>query len=73
MLVGNSNDLGCWVNNNWYQQYYLLVDGIYPKCTCFVQTISNPDDGKRLTFALGQESASKRCGGHFHGTSSLVE
>ena len=65
MLVDDSNDYRLWVNNIWYQQYYLWVDGIYPKYTCFVQTISNPDVGKQSNFSLGQESANKDVEGAF--------
>jgi hypothetical protein len=31
LLTGHANGVGFWVNGNWYDKYYLLVDGIYPK------------------------------------------
>jgi hypothetical protein len=66
LLLGNANGLGFWVNSNWYEKYYLLVDGIYPKWACFVQSFKDPKDQIESNFTLAQEDARKdveRCFG----------
>jgi hypothetical protein len=75
LLLGNANGLGFWVNSNWYEKYYLLADGIYPKWACFVQLVKDPEDQKESNFALAQESARKdveRCFGVIQARWSMV-
>ena len=31
LLTGNANEMDFWVNENWYDKCYLLVDEIDPK------------------------------------------
>ena len=59
ILTGNANGLGFWVNGNWYDKYYLLADVIYPKWSCFVQSLQDPEDQKESNFSACQESAGK--------------
>ena len=47
------------VNGNDYTMGYYLADGIYPKWTTFVKTISCPRGNKQIHFARAQESARK--------------
>jgi hypothetical protein len=66
MLRGPSEDLIFTVNGKQYSQYYLLVDGIYPQWSCFVQTIHSAQDEKRAHYSKMQESTRKdieRCFG----------
>ena len=65
-LRGESDDISYVVNNNTYNGYYLLIDGIYPQWIIFVQTISEPLGEKHQLFAKKQEGARKdveRCFG----------
>jgi hypothetical protein len=59
MLQGPSKDLTFNVNRNQHSRYYLLVDGIYPQWSCFVQTIHSPQDEKRAHYSKMQESTRK--------------
>ncbi len=59
MLRGESMGLNFFVSGFMYPIYYLLVDGIYPKWSCFVQTIHEPKDEKRFHFAMMQKSTCK--------------
>ena len=47
------------INNNTYNGFYLLTDGIYPEWKIFVQTISEPLEKKHQLFAKKQEGARK--------------
>jgi hypothetical protein len=47
------------IESNSYFQPYLLVDGIYPKFTCFVGPCSNPVTVAESNFARRQESQRK--------------
>jgi hypothetical protein len=47
------------VESNTYFQPYLLVDGIYPKYTCFVGPSSHPDTLAEKNFSKCQESRRK--------------
>lgn len=47
------------MNRKEYPCYYLLVDGIYPTWSCFVQTIHKPGDEKRAHFNKMQEAIRK--------------
>jgi hypothetical protein len=51
--------LNFFVNGFMYPRFYLLVDGIYPKWSCFVQTIHEPQDEKRFHFAMMQKFTRK--------------
>jgi hypothetical protein len=47
------------IESNSYFQPYLLVDGIYPKFTCFVGPCSNPVTVAESNFSRRQESQRK--------------
>jgi hypothetical protein len=47
------------VESNTYFQPYLLVDGIYPKYTCFVGSYSHPATASEKNFSKCQESRRK--------------
>jgi hypothetical protein len=70
LLLRYANGLGFWVNSNWYEKYYLLVDGIYPKWACFVQSFKDREDQKESNFALAQKMCKKRRQKVFQGHSS---
>ena len=75
LVEGNANSLGFWVNENWYEKYYLLADGIYPKWSCFVQSLQDPEDQKESNFSGAQESARKdveRCFGMMQARWSII-
>ena len=50
MLRVDNDRLGFEVNGNDYPCYYLLLDGIYPKWTCFAITIIALGDAKCALF-----------------------
>ena len=75
MLVGEAGDMTFEVNGQEYNQYYLLVDGIYPPWSCFVQSIHQPDDEKMIHFASRQEACRKdveRCFGVLQARFSII-
>ncbi|CAM6091188.1 unnamed protein product [Calypogeia fissa] len=47
------------INGREYKRAYLLVDGIYPKWSCFVIIIHQPQSEKKSFYAKCQESARK--------------
>ena len=47
------------INGCAYNRYYLLIDSIYPKWSCFVQSIHLPLDAKSAYFASQQEVVRK--------------
>ncbi len=47
------------MNGFLYPRYYLLANGIYPRWSCFVQMIHEPQSEKRFHFAIMQESTCK--------------
>jgi hypothetical protein len=55
-LRGNGSDMHFTVNGNVYNRYYLLVDGIYPQWSCFVQPIHAPQ-GEKLEHYTKMQSA----------------
>jgi hypothetical protein len=59
MLRGESASLKISMNGSMYPRYYLLVDGIYPRWSCFMQMIHEPQDEKRSRFAMMQEATCK--------------
>jgi Plant transposon protein len=59
ILNGTSPTIDYTINGNAYQLPYWLVDGIYPKWSPFVKTISDPQTPERAWFAKMQESARK--------------
>lgn len=66
ILMGERKDLSFIVNGHTYPRFYLFVDGIYPRWSCFVQTIHEPQDEKKTHFATVQEATRKdveRCFG----------
>ncbi|CAM8975865.1 unnamed protein product [Rhodiola kirilowii] len=66
LLTGISPQVTYKVNRNTYDVGYYLADGIYPKYSSFVKTISNPQGDPEKLFAKKQESYRKdveRCFG----------
>lgn len=59
MLYVDNDRLGFEVNGNDYPRYYVLLDGIYPKWTCFAITIIAPVDAKRVHYSMNQETMRK--------------
>jgi len=59
MLRGESMGLNFSMNGFVYFRYYLLANGIYPRWSCFVQMIHEPQNEKRSHFAMMQERACK--------------
>ena len=47
------------INNQQHNLGYYLVDGIYPNCHIFVETISEPQGPKRHYFSMRQEAQCK--------------
>ena len=47
-----------------YDVVYYLVDGIYPKWSMLVQTISQSEDKRKQYFAMMQEACRKMWRGH---------
>lgn len=47
------------INSEFYDFYFLFVDGVYPQSSCFVQTIHLPNKEKRKHFAKVQEAVRK--------------
>ncbi|CAM8907636.1 unnamed protein product [Rhodiola kirilowii] len=56
LLVGICPQVTYKVNGNTYDAGYYLADGIYPKYSSFVKTISNPQCDPEKLFAKKQES-----------------
>lgn len=66
VLRGHSPQVTYQINNTVYSGAYYLADGIYPRWTTFVKTISNPQSEKERNFASFQEGYRKdveRCFG----------
>ena len=59
IVTGKAPEVSFTVNGNTYNMAYFLADGIYPKWSTIVQTISMPQCPKRKHFAKMQESARK--------------
>ena len=75
LVEGNTNSVGFWINGNWYERYYLLDDCIYPKWSCFVQSLHDPEDQKKSNFSGAQKSARKdvkRCFGVMQAWWSII-
>jgi hypothetical protein len=58
-LRGKGSDTRFTVNDNVYNRYYLLADGIYPQWSCFVQPIHAPQGEKRENFTKMQSALRK--------------
>jgi hypothetical protein len=58
-LRGEGSDMRFTVNDNVYNRYYLLADGIYPQWSCFVQPIHAPQGEKREHFTKMQSALRK--------------
>lgn len=66
LTAGRAPQLSFRLNDHTYENGYYLADGIYPRWSTFVKTISNPRDEKRRYFAKCQEGYRKdveRCFG----------
>ncbi|KAI5317526.1 hypothetical protein L3X38_037233 [Prunus dulcis] len=59
VLRGQGPNITYQVNNTVYQTGYYLADGIYPRWTTFVKSISNPRSQKQKLFATYQEGYRK--------------
>ncbi|CAM8934379.1 unnamed protein product [Rhodiola kirilowii] len=65
-LEGYCPEVAYKVNGNTYENTYYLADGIYPRYSSFVKTISNPQNDAESLFSKKQESYRKdveRCFG----------
>ena len=58
-LQGEFQNVSFVVNDQAYDTYYLLIDGIYPKWKIFVQFISEPLNEKVAWFAKNKEGTKK--------------
>ena len=64
------------INGCEYNRYYLLTDGIYPKWSCFVQSIHLPSHAKSAYFASRQKAVHKdveRCFGVLQARFAIVK
>ncbi len=59
LLNEATNDSKFIVTRTTYPWYYLLIHGIYPQWSCFVQTIHKAQDAKKMKIAKMQEGARK--------------
>jgi hypothetical protein len=59
LLRGDDNNMRFKVNGNVYHRYYLLTDGIYPRCSCFVQPLRPPQGEKKEHFSKMQAALRK--------------
>uniref|UniRef100_A0A0D3ARL9 DDE Tnp4 domain-containing protein n=1 Tax=Brassica oleracea var. oleracea TaxID=109376 RepID=A0A0D3ARL9_BRAOL len=59
LLEGRAPRVRYMVNNHMYKLAYYLTDGIYPKWSTFIQTITLPQSPKQQLFAQVQESIRK--------------
>ncbi|XP_048637609.1 putative nuclease HARBI1 [Brassica napus] len=59
LLEGRAPRMRYMVNNHMYKLAYYLTDGIYPKWSTFIQTITLPQSPKQQLFAQVQESVRK--------------
>ncbi|XP_033129448.1 putative nuclease HARBI1 [Brassica rapa] len=59
LLEGRAPRVRYMVNNHMYKLAYYLTDGIYPKWSIFIQTITLPQSPKQQLFAQVQESVRK--------------
>lgn len=55
-----------------YNTGYYLADGIYPKWSTLVQTISQPDESQKTTLCKDARSMSERCRMNIWGTSITI-
>ncbi|CAL9026483.1 unnamed protein product [Prunus brigantina] len=75
VLRGHSPQITYQINNIVYFGAYYLADGIYPRWTTFVKTISNPQSEKETSFAAFQEGYMKdveRCFGILQARSAII-
>ena len=59
LLQGRAPTVQYVVNGHQYGLPYYLTDGIYPKWSTFIQSISNPQSSEEQLFAKAQESTRK--------------
>jgi hypothetical protein len=60
LVEGNAPPVQFEINGHQYDKGYYLADGIYPRWSTFVKTISNPvPGGKKAWFAQMQEASRK--------------
>ena len=76
LLTSATRDMQFDIMGCTYDKYYLLIDGIYPKWSIFVQSIHMPVDEKRAYFAKRQEAVRKdveRCFGVLQSRFAIVQ
>jgi hypothetical protein len=59
LTQGHAHQVNYSINGHDYTMGYYLADGIYPKWSTFVKTISAPQEAKNKHFAVVQESTRK--------------
>jgi len=59
IIQGRAPKVNFKVNNHYYRMAYYLSDGIYPKWSTFIQSISLPQTPKAQLFAQHQEAVRK--------------
>ncbi|KAK1605904.1 hypothetical protein QYE76_029577 [Lolium multiflorum] len=60
LVEGNAPPMQLEINDHQYEKGYYLADGIYPRWSTFVKTISNPiPGGEKAWFAQMHEAARK--------------
>ena len=66
LLTGHAKGVAFGDNKYSNDKYYILADRIYPKWSCFMQSLQYPEDQKESNFSVYQEYARKdveRCFG----------